>query len=260
MSRLWIPGNCERQQKQTGVGPVSRYGSQSLQPKSEMHQANVPLGANQVKLAVLDLETDPFAPDTMVWPFVGGFYAGVAPGEPVSTQPKFISWWSQNCVQQMVDFLENEQEQYVIYAHNGGRFDFFYFLPYLSKRMRIVNGRIIQAFLGKHELRDSYAIMPFALSVYKKTEIDYSKFIASRRQRYRDEIVAYLRDDCVDLWTLCSAFRNEFGEKLTVGSASLSQLKKYHTFSTSGKQYDEKWRERFYFGGRCQVFRSGIVD
>ena len=203
-----------------------------------------------MKLAVLDLETDPFAPDTMVWPFVGGFY----------TEDRFISWWSPNCVKQMVDFLQNEEEQYVIYAHNGGRFDYFYFLPYLKENMRIVNGRIIQAMLGKHELRDSFAIMPFALKQFEKTEIDYNTFRADLRETHRGTIVSYLRDDCVNLWKLCSSFRSEFGDSLTIGSASLKQLKKFHTFSSGSKQYDSKFREKFYFGGRCQVFKSGIID
>lgn len=203
-----------------------------------------------MKLAVIDLETDPFEHNKMVWPFVGGFYDG----------ERFISWWNPRPVEQMVKFLEKEKEQYVIYAHNGGRFDFFYFLSDLSRNMRIINGRIIQATLGKHELRDSFAIMPFALSTYKKTDIDYTKFVASRRETHRNEIINYLHDDCVDLYTLCAAFRLQFGDALTIGSAALKELKKFHPFSTGAKSYDQKFRERFYFGGRCQTFKSGVID
>jgi len=202
-----------------------------------------------MRIAVLDLETDPFEYGKMVYPFVAGFYDGET----------FISWWHEDCVEKSVAYLTDRKDPLCIYAHNGGRFDFFYYLPYIHDSLRIVNGRIIQAKLGKHEVRDSYAIMPFALEQYKKTPIDYAHFKRKVRDKHRDEIVSYLRDDCVDLHTLCVAFRQEFGDKLTIGSASMQQLKKFHQFKTGSQEYDGKLREKFYYGGRNQVFRSGVV-
>lgn len=202
------------------------------------------------KIAVIDLETDPFEHGKMIWPFLSGFYDG----------ERFISWWSKDCVAQIVAFLKAEKEPMVIYAHNGGKFDFFYFLSYFKADMRIINGRIVSAKLGRHELRDSFSIMPFSLDTYKKTEIDYAKFTGDLREINRDEIIAYLRDDCIDLWTLCSAFRTEFGDSLTVGAAALCELKKHHEFVTGGKTFDDKIRKDYYFGGRCQVFKSGVIE
>src|SRR5271170_3307359 len=97
-------------------------------------------------IAVLDLETDPFEYGVLIQPFVAGFYDG-------ST---FSSFWSDNCVDQLVSYLQ-DKEPMCIYAHNGGRFDFFYFLRHLHHDVRIVNSRIIQAKMGEHELRDSFA-------------------------------------------------------------------------------------------------------
>lgn len=203
-----------------------------------------------MRIAVLDLETDPFEYGKLIQPFMAGFYQG----------DTFSSWWGDDCVHRLVSFIMESREPYTIYAHNGGRFDFFYLLEYLERELRIVNGRIIQAWIGNHELRDSFAIMPFALEKYHKTEIDYSKFTRGVREQHRDEITSYLRDDCVDLHTLCTTFRAEFGAALTIGSAAMKQLKKFHKFATGNEIYDAKFRKDFYFGGRNQVFRSGILD
>lgn len=202
-----------------------------------------------MKIAVIDLETDPFEYKRMIHPFVAGFYDG-------------HTWayrWGPHCVAQIVNFLIEQPEPLTIFAHNGGRFDYFYFMRYLHKELRIVNNRLIQAWIGKHELRDSFAIMPFALESYKKTPIDYQKFKADVREKHREEITAYLKDDCTDLYTLCSRFNQEFGSALTIGSASIKQLKKFHSFARGNEVFDEKFRKSFYFGGRNQVFKTGHI-
>jgi len=201
------------------------------------------------QIAVIDLETDPFEYNRMIHPFVAGFYDG----------SHFKAFWSDDCITQIITFLESYPKPLIIYAHNGGRFDYFYFLKHIRRDLRIVNGRIIQAWLDKHELRDSYAIMPFALETYKKTPIDYNKFKQPVRERYRTEIISYLKDDCLDLHTLCTEFSKEFGNALTIGGASMRQLKKFHTFDCGNDVYDARFRKDFYFGGRNQVFKSGII-
>jgi hypothetical protein len=159
----------------------------------------------------------------------------------------------------MVKFLHEQTNEYIIYAHNGGRFDFFYFLDYLTGNCRIVNSRIIQANIDRHEFRDSFAIMPFPLDKYEKTEIDYDTFKPGVREKHKEEIISYLKDDCTALYTLCTAFSDEFGSALTIGSASMKQLKTHHKFACGNGEYDAKFRSKFYFGGRNQVFQSGIL-
>src|SRR5690242_998675 len=202
-----------------------------------------------MKIATIDLETDPFEYGKLVKPFCGGFYDG----------SRCITIWGLDCIDRLVETLGRESEPLVIYAHNGGRFDFFYFMPYIRDNIRIINGRIVQATLGRHELRDSYAIMPFPLADYDKDSIDYEKMRAEVREQHRDEILKYLRKDLTALHELVTAFHSEFGDKLTIGSASMKQIKIRHKFAVGGPAYDAQWRERFYFGGRNQVFKSGIT-
>lgn len=199
---------------------------------------------------MVDLETDPFKANEMVHPFVAGFYDG----------ERYITWWCDDCCARFVDFLKAEPEPLIVFAHNGGRFDFFYFVEHFEKKMRIINGRILQAFLGKHEFRDSFALLPFALEKYQKTKIDYQKFTKQNREANREEIIAYLRTDCVDLHTLVKAFIEEFGNKLTVGAAAMAELQKYHTFSKGDAAHDARFREKYYYGGRVQTFQSGIIE
>lgn len=201
-----------------------------------------------MNIAVLDLETDPFTPGKMIQPFVSGFYDG----------SRKVTFWGDDCVARMVRFLKKEETPWTIYAHNGGRFDWFYFLKYMEDKMRIVNARVIQAFMGKHELRDSFSIMPFALEKYKKTEIDYGKFTRRRREHHKAEILSYLGDDLRDLHDLCSAYYKEFGDQLTIGGSAMKQLKKFHSFEVGNAQYDKVFRERYYFGGRSQTFKVGV--
>jgi hypothetical protein len=201
------------------------------------------------KIATLDLETDPFEYGKMIDPFVAGFYDG----------EKYVSFWSEDCVQKSIAFLKEQREPLTIYIHNGGRFDLFWYLPYLGSDVRIINGRIVQAHIGIHEIRDSFAIMPFPLAKYQKTKIDYQLFRKSKRERHREQITAYLRDDCVDLHTLVTAFVAEFGDSLTIGSTAMKEIKKQHEFSTGNGEYDRVFRSHFYFGGRNQVFQSGII-
>jgi hypothetical protein len=201
-------------------------------------------------LAVIDLETDPFEYGEMVQPFVAGFYDG----------ERSVTYWGQDCVARMVRFLEDQETEYTIYAHNGGRFDFFYFLQYIKSSLRVINGRVVQATLGKHEFRDSYAIMPFPLADYDKDSIDYEKMRADVRESHKEEILKYLGKDLTALYELVVAFNAEFGDKLTIGSASMKQIKARHKFKSGSAEYDAKWRDRFYFGGRNQVFKAGIIQ
>ena len=202
------------------------------------------------RVTTLDFETDPFEFGAVPQPFLSGYYTG----------KKTVSFWGDNCIIQLVKSLERETEDLCIFAHNGGKFDIFYLMPYLTPgSLKIINGRIIQAKIGRHEIRDSFAIMPFGLAKYAKKEIDYGKFTREKREQFRDEITEYWRMDCVYLWELCDAFLREFSDKLTIGGASLRQLKTFHSFQCGNENFDALFRADFYFGGRNQVFESGIL-
>lgn len=186
----------------------------------------------------------------MIQPFASGFYDG----------DRYVSFWGENCVERMVTFLASIDETLLIYIHNGGRFDLFYFLKHIQQReMRIINNRIVQCWIGKHEVRDSYAIIPMSLeAANQKTKIDYGKFTEDRRDRHRQEILDYLGDDCKYLYTLVKLFYEEFGDNLTIGGTALKQLKSFHKFATGDRAYDETLRKQYYYGGRVQCFGAGV--
>jgi hypothetical protein len=206
-------------------------------------------------IAIVDTETDPFADGVIPKPFALGFYDGQT----------YIDFWGDDCVAQFFDFLEAETKAgrtYLIYAHNGGKFDFHFFMDYLCNgNPLIMGGRLVKLEFGKpgfpQEFRDSYAIIPMALKGYMKTEIDYDKFTRPNREKNRVEILKYQKDDCLYLYDLVHGFHALAGDKLTVASAALPFLHSMHGFQRiGGDQHDERFRQYFY-GGRCQAFEVG---
>ena len=119
------------------------------------------------KIAVIDAETDPFKFGRVPKPFCWGFYDGDI----------YKQFWGNSlidCTVLLLDYLESRKDELIIYAHNGGKFDFLFFIEKLVGKIRIVNGRILEAHLGIHTLRDSYAILPISLKKLGagKKEID----------------------------------------------------------------------------------------
>lgn len=145
----------------------------------------------------------------------------------------------------------------MVYAHNGGKFDFFFMLTVLENPVRLINSRIVSARLGIHELRDSWAIMPFPLAKYKKTEIDYGKFEVECRETHREEILNYLHDDCCDLMDLVTAFVKRFGFRLTIAGTAMHELQQIHPQEFCNENHDRIFRP-YYFGGRVECFESGV--
>lgn len=201
------------------------------------------------EVAVIDFETDPFKFGRVPAPFACG----------VLWRDVYVSFWGADCGTRACDYLLSIQVPLVIYAHNGGKFDFFFLWRYLENPIRLINARIVSARFGIHEFRDSWAIMPFALATYKKTVIDYEKFEVEVRDTHRAEIESYLFDDCKDLKALCDAFVKRFGFKLTIAGAGMKALNDFHPQEPCNESHDTRYRE-FYYGGRVECFESGIIE
>lgn len=199
-------------------------------------------------LAVVDLETDPFLFGRLPQPFCAGFYEG----------ENYAEFWGADCIEQLMLHISTIKKPLIIYAHNGGKFDFFYMFDYLENPVRIINGRIVEATYGNHIFRDSYAILPVPLKSYEKEDIDYSKMEADVRETHKTEILAYLKSDCLNLYDLVFKFRERFGDRLTIGGTAIKTLNKFHPFVTGNKSHDEKFRQ-FYFGGRVEAIETGII-
>lgn len=228
-----------------------------IQAKIEANRcAPVPYNLKPTKkiIAVVDSETDPFAPDLIVKPFCIGFDTG----------DRYVDFWGDDCVEQFFDYLATltaEGYEFVIYAHNGGKFDFFFFLKYLDAEQSplIMGGRLVKIHFASQEFRDSFAIIPQALGSYQKDEIDYDKFKRENREKHKAEILAYMRSDCKYTRELICGFHEMFGDKLTIASASLAMLRSFHGFEQmKSAGMDERFRQ-YYFGGRNQCFETGVL-
>lgn len=213
-----------------------------ISTKSKNNQINA-------KLATMDFETDPFKHGREPRPFAFGFYDG----------ENYIDYFGDDAVEQFIRVIDDYPEPLLIYAHNGGKFDFLFFIKYFDEQIRIINGRVVEGKIGIHTLRDSYAILPMPLSAYRKDDINYDKLERGVRESHKVEILAYQKTDCIALHELVSAFWMEFGDVLTIGSAAMRELKKFHKFDTGGATYDKFFRD-YYFGGRSQCFETGIIN
>src|SRR5262245_14197986 len=126
-------------------------------------------------------------------------------------------------------------------------------------KVRMINGRIVELSYGSMTLRDSYAIIPTALSAYQKDQIDYAKFEKEVRHSHMEEIIKYMRGDCVYLFQLVQTFRERAGKNLTIASTALSFCRRKISVDPgkSDFKFDQKMRG-FYFGGRVEAFKPGI--
>lgn len=211
---------------------------------------------------VIDSETDPFKKGRIPEPFIWGLYDG-----------KTFRHYLHDSVNSMMEYLS--QQKIIVYAHNGGKFDYHFLLSYIESysSVKIINGRIASFYIGECEFRDSVNILPVPLSkieiadergkIQKKQKFDYS--LMEKEVRYKPEyfdlIVDYLKDDCMTLYQAISAFQSEYGRHLTQAGAAMAQWRKI-----SGKKTPKSTPEffsqfsQYYYGGRVQCFRHGIID
>jgi hypothetical protein len=206
-------------------------------------------------IAVIDAETDPFRHGRAVEPFAWGFYNGI----------EYRHFWGAHCTQELLDFLMLEKP-YQIFAHNGGRFDFQFFVDYLEGTPLVINGRIVDVKMRHHLLSDSYARIPVALERFgEKISIDYGKMEKSERDKkhVKSEILTYLERDCRLLYKVIFSWLETYGRKpSTMASAAFKQceqaMKKPMISKRMSETQDEHYR-KFYYGGRVQAFKAGIL-
>jgi len=195
------------------------------------------------KIATCDCETDPFLKGRIVRPFVWGYYDG----------KEFRVFHS---TEEFVNFVK--PKEIILYAHNGGKFDFMMLLSYVGEtRAQIINGRIVSMSLGQCELRDSFAAVPQSLGSIKKDEIEYWKMDKRHREKYMNEIIPYMRGDCVYLHELMTAYRHAAGKKKTIASNAFAYAQKLGIDpGRSNHRFDTRMRP-FYYGGRTECPRPG---
>lgn len=200
------------------------------------------------KFWVIDAETDPFKFGRVPKPFLWGAYDG-------------NEYETFKTGKELVEFFYDKPV--VIYAHNGGKFDYHFLTEYLEpdENIKIINGRLASFRIGSAEYRDSYSILPIPLSAYKKDAVDYHIFEEKTRdtRKNKEIIEKYLKADCVYLYELIAAFKETYGNGLTLPGAALSFWSKFTGIKrphTSKHFFDEI--RPYYAGGRCEAIRPGI--
>lgn len=203
------------------------------------------------KFGTFDLETDPFKPNRIPRAFAADFFDG----------REHHTTWGSNCVEQLLSIMLEYKGD--IYAHNGGKFDFHYLLPFLPDEVAImlIGSRIARLTIGKTRFKDSYLILPIPLAATgEKQEIDYDDFEEDKRDANKKRIIDYMRQDNVALYNLVTNFRNEFGSGLTLAGRALNYMQSNgYNIPRSYESFDDSMRP-YYYGGRVQCFESGTIE
>jgi hypothetical protein len=215
-------------------------------------RADVSGNGTKREIWAADSETDPFKRGRIPRPFIWGAYNGSEYHE-FATAAEFVA------------FIRDRD--CIVYAHNGGRFDWHYLIDQLApfSTVMVIAGRLAKFKIGKAEFRDSYNIMPMPLrDGGKKLEIeDFSileadvRDLPANKQVIRDRC----RTDCIYLHEMLMKFIAEFGLHLTISSASMNAWHKISGIekpNTTAQFYSDI--APYYFGGRVECFEPGIVE
>lgn len=187
-------------------------------------------------------------------PFIWGFYLVDGRDE------EYHEFADRNA---LISFLQTERIQKMrplIYAHNGGRFDYHYLLPDMNsnEQIMVVSGRIAKFRVGTVEFRDSYNILPVPLKAFAKEEIDYAKLEPDVRHLHMDEIRRYLRSDCIYLYDFVRQYQETYGRGLTSAGGSMRYWQKFSgTKAPKQTPADFVRLKPYYYGGRVQCFEQG---
>jgi hypothetical protein len=235
-------GAAERHKQKRDATRTERRTAQRSRARSTDKQSRMN------NIAVFDTETNPFNNQTKerIVPFLGVIYADEFP-PIVIWDNDFTSW-----LNRVADAFAALPAPYTVYAHNGGKFDWQFLLSKLTGQVQFKGSGLMKARLGAHELRDSLHIIPVKLAAISKEEIDYALFEPHLRDAHRDEITSYCISDCANLLPVIKAFRAEFGDALTIGSAASTEVAKHYKVGTLGEHTDAYFRQ-FYFGGRVEL-------
>lgn len=199
----------------------------------------------------IDAETDPFLHGRVPKPFIWGLYDG-------------LEFFHFETCEELVNYIS--EYDVIVYAHNGGKFDFHFLLDYVNtaERVTVINGRLVSAKIGKAEIRDSWNLLPVPLATFgSKLEIDYAIMEAGEREKPENmrEIIRYLEVDCSDLWTRIHQFETQYGRHLTQAGAAMKTWEAMlgEKAPQSEPDYFAAFSP-FYFGGRVQCFQTGHVE
>jgi len=198
---------------------------------------------------VADSETDPFKAGRIPAPFIWGLYNG-------ETYTEF------NSTDEFVDYVT--QIDCIVYAHNGGKFDWHFILDKLEQfqPLMVIAGRLSKFKIGKAEFRDSINILPMPLSAWEKDEFDYT--ILEKEVRNLPEnkikISKYLKNDCIYLYEMVTEYIDRYGLNLTQAGTAMKVWQKIcKVKAPKTTAYFYECIAPFYYGGRVECFKTGVI-
>lgn len=210
----------------------------------------------------LDLETDPFQAGQLPEAFAADFFDG---------KTHFLFWGTgcvERCLRSALTF------DGIIYAHNGGKFDFHFIMPLLVEiygaenlELMTIGSRIVKIVTPGPEFRDSFALIPKPLSSFgnkidikdvAKPQDPLWKLKRQHREKHKAEICDYLKQDCFGLWEAVRDFVANYGCEITLASTTFRILRKDFGFKLPKTNvfHDKKFRP-YYYAGRVQFFALG---
>jgi len=198
----------------------------------------------------LDCETDPFKAGRIPYPFAWGLYTG-------SEYHEFKTG------REVAEFVREHDA--VVYAHNGGKFDYMYLREFVNsdEKIMVINQRLAKFKIGRCEFRDSVNLIPAPLSAFQKEKIDYAIFEADARDipANRERIRDYLRSDCVNLWHMLDEYFREYGRGLTQAGNAMKFWQKQSGIRAP-RQSAAKYviYKPYYYGGRVECFETGVAE
>lgn len=197
-----------------------------------------------------DCETDPFKAGRIPQPFIWGCYNG-------SEYHEF------NSTDDFLDFISSRE--CIVYAHNGGKFDWHYCLHRLTAfdPIMVIAGRLAKFNIGSAEMRDSYNIIPIPLKAWNKDDFDYTILEPDQRDKpeNKKKISAYLKSDCVNLFDMISNYIDRYGLNLTQAGAAMKTWQKMSEIKVpeTGQSFYDEFAP-YYYGGRVECFESGMIE
>lgn len=206
------------------------------------------------KIGVIDSETEPFDSvlRTKIVPFLFVIYADEF--EPIVIWDEVF----ENLILRLLaalDKIREEHDEYIFYAHNGGKFDFMFLMKWLRGEVSFKGRGIMSAKLCGHELRDSFHVIPEKLANFAKEKFEYEKLKKGVRQKYKDEAISYCISDCKYLLQIIKGFVAEFGAVISIGAAAMARMREHYDIEKLTDGFDSFLRTWF-FGGRVECLQD----
>lgn len=206
---------------------------------------------------------------------------------------EFVQFNGNDAISQTLKWLYNTNSDCIIWAHNGGKYDWHFLFAELSDfvsttlvepaKVSDLDGALVQIqcyLTNGHTLtfKDSYRLLPSSLKdLGRDFGVKHQKLDEDIKEATREDILhsssirEYNKLDCISLHEIMESYRTMIVSKLNINplnyisAASFAKgffynkyYGKYLIFNPSKPVYE--FIARAYSGGRNEVFQRGIVD